>query len=321
MQVAIDISKLHEDSAHRGIGVYANELIKRIPHVDSKDADIIHFPHFDLFFLSLPLRKTAKWVVTVHDVIPLIFPKHFPPGLRGTIKFHIQKHLLHQADAIITDSLNSKKDIIKHLHIPAQKIHVIYLGVSEAFHPLKIAKKPFILYVGDINYNKNIPSLLEAFAALHASDWQLVLAGQAWKQSIPEVASLHQKIIDLGIKNQVKTMSPTSTNELIRLYNQATLYIQPSLYEGFGLPILEAMACGTPVVSSNAASLPEVSGNAAIMVKPTVTDILAGLRQGLTLSPKQRNSYSKSGLAQAAKFTWAKTAQETIKVYNQVLGY
>lgn len=295
MKVSLIPPKFSKLNQTRGIGVYAKNLQKNLPKdiQSHKNPDIIHFLNFDLFFLSLPLKKTAKWVVTIHDVIPLIFPEHFPPGIRGQLKFIWQKLNLSRVDAIITDSKNSQKDIIKYLDISPSKIHVIYLGVDKSFRPLNLPKKPYILYVGDKNYNKNVPALQEAFSQLNRPDLNLILAGKVWGHTI---------------KN------------LPRLYNQAKIYIQPSLYEGFGLPVLEAMACGTPVVSSNTSSLPEVCGSAAIMVKPTPQDLAAGLRESLALSPKQRQSYIKAGLAQAAKFTWTKTAQATLEVYNKVLA-
>lgn len=311
-------SHLH---AGRGIGVYARMLAQYLPQVDptieltSTNPDLIHFPNFDLFFLNLPLRKTCPWVVTIHDVIPLIFPEHFPPGIRGQVKFALQNWSLHRADAIITDSLSSKKDIIKYLHIPASKIHVIYLGVDQSFRPLNLVRKTYILYVGDVNYNKNLPALLQAFSTL-PQELSLSLASRVWGQSIREVQALKQQIKQLGIAKRVRF--DTHPN-LLKLYNQSQIYVQPSLYEGFGLPVLEAMACGTPVVATSVASLPEICSTAAIMVSPDSHDLASGMHRALALNPKQRRSLIKSGLAQAAKFTWDKTARETIKVYNQIL--
>ncbi len=319
MKINLVLPKFSSLNKTRGIGVYASNLKKNLPQniLSNSTADVTHFLNFDLFFLSLPLSKTSKWVVTVHDVIPLIFPAQFPKGIRGQAKLFLQKVNLARADAIITDSQNSKKDIVKHLHIPANRIHVIHLGVDKSFTPLNIDKKPFVLYVGDINYNKNISVLVEAFALLNRQDIKLVLASRVWKQSIPEVIKIKQQINDLGITSQVDY---NTRPNLPHLYNQALLYIQPSLYEGFGLPLLEAMACGIPVVSTNTASLPEICGNAAIIVKPTVQDLASGMQEGLALSSKQLKSYARAGIVQAAKFTWEKTAKETIEVYNKVLA-
>ena len=327
MKVSLDTSKLHPQSKTRGIGIYAQHLVRWLPQVDtdivfsSDSPDLIHFPTFDLFFLNLPLIKKSKWIITIHDITPLIFPRHFDPGIKGQVKYLFQRLNLTRADAIITDSHSSRKDIIKYLHVPPAKINVVYLGVDSVFHPLKIAKKPFILYVGDVNYNKNLPALLEAFALLK-SDIDLYMVSNAWSKHIPEVAALNVQIHQLGISSRVKKITKLRTDsitQLVHWYNQAKVYVQPSLYEGFGLPVIEAMACGTPVVATNVASLPEICGHAAILVKPTVSDLAAGLRQALDLSSKQHQSYIRAGIAQAAKFTWEKTAHETIKVYNKVL--
>ncbi len=344
MKIALDLS-LAKTHRARGIGIYAQKLATYLPKIDKlhqyvlalnqpqlATTDLIHFPSFDFFYLTLPHKKTNKWIVTIHDTIPLIFPDQFPPGIRGKIKFIIQNHLLHQAEAIITDSQNSKRDIIKYLNLPESKIHVIYLGVEKVFKPItsvgilnQTLKKhhlhqPFILYIGDVNYNKNLPVLLEAFTLIPKPELELVLISRTWKEKIPEVIALKNKIEDLKLTSRIKIIDTViSPKELIHIYNLASVYIQPSLYEGFGLPVLEAMACGTPVVATKVASLPEICGQAAIQVKPEVGDMAAGIKQVLAFNQKQRQSTAKAGISQAAKFTWEKTAQETIRVYNKVL--
>ncbi|MBI2010407.1 MAG: glycosyltransferase family 4 protein [Candidatus Chisholmbacteria bacterium] len=333
MHIVLDDSRLSPLNQTRGIGVYTRKLFQALEKIDSQNdyqlvtnrhyldkADLIHFPHFELFFFNLPWRKTATWVVTIHDVIPLVFPDNFPPGIRGRIKFLIQRYHLSQADAIITDSQNSKKDIQHYLGIPQSKTHVVYLGVAKAFRPLNITRKPWLLYVGDVNYNKNLPTLLEAFASLKSSHLNLVLVSHAWQRPIPEVIKLRQLITSLGLDDQVRTISKLTPTELVRLYNRVILYIQPSLYEGFGLPVLEAMACGTPVVCTHVASLPEIASSAAIMVPPTATALASGINRVLNFTSNERRQYVKAGIAQAKKFTWEKTAQDTLTVYNQVLN-
>lgn len=330
MKIAIDVSRLHPLHRKRGIGIYALKLAQTLPHIDREHhyrlaqtasdlqgVDLIHVPFFDLFFLTLPLGKKTKRVVTVHDVIPLVFPDQFRPGLRGKVKFQIQKTALKKTDAIITDSQNSKKDIIHYLGMPEDKIHVVYLGVDKQFHPLNIEKQSFVLYVGDVNANKNLPALLEAFGSLGRRDLKLILAGRVWGQSIPEVASLKKLVDRLRISSQVEYVPKPN---LKRLYNQARLYVQPSLYEGFGLPVLEAMACGTPVVATHVASLPEICGQAAMIVEPTPSGLARGIQNVLNRSPKERETYRTRGLVQAARFSWEQTARETVKVYNQVLA-
>ena len=348
MKIVIDSSNLHSLSKARGIGIYARQLFSHLSQVSSKnqyalatstnqtqDADLIHYPNFDLFFLTLPLKKKAKRVVTVHDVTPLVFPDHFSVGLKGKAKFRIQLTALRLADAIVTDSKSSKQDIIKHLKIPSKKIHVVYLGVSKEFKPVKSKsllqkarrkyklENPFILYVGDVNYNKNVPVLIRAFAKIKNKKLNLVMVSKAWKNKhITEVMEINKLIDSLGLKNRVKKITKLpadSVSDLVNIYNLAQVYLQPSLYEGFGLPVLEAMACGTPVVATGAASLPEVTGSASIIVEPTSEGIFKGISKALSLSSKQKNQLINAGIKQAAKFTWEKTAKETIKVYNKIL--
>jgi glycosyltransferase involved in cell wall biosynthesis len=167
-KITINVSKLHSANKTRGIGIYANALVNSLSKVTSthqyslatkksllKYADLIHYPFFDLFFLTLPLRQLTKSVVTIHDVTPLVFLKQFKPGIRGKAKLKIQLHALKNVDAIITDSNNSKNDIIKYLKVSSEKIYVVYLGVSDEFKPKTIKStinKPYILYVGDVNY-------------------------------------------------------------------------------------------------------------------------------------------------------------------------
>lgn len=348
MKIAIDASNLSPANQTRGIGIYTNQLFKGLLALDThheiilarskkelKGAHLIHFPNLNFFFRTLPLIKRCPWVITVHDVIPLVFPQHFPPGIRGKIKQFIQIHLLKKAEAIITDSQNSSCDIVKHLQISEKKIHVIHLASSNHYKLIKSQKllkstqekyqlnKPFILYVGDVNYNKNIPNLIRAFSKIKANV-DLVLVSRAWKSThIPEVKSINQLIKRLNIAPKVKQISNLSVDshiDLVHLYNLAKIYVQPSLYEGFGLPALEAMACGTVVVSSNTSSLPEVCGQAAILAKPTPTDLSVAIKKALSLSSDQKQAMIQKGIKQASKFSWQKTATQTLSIYNQVIN-
>ena len=348
-KIALDVSSLNPLSLARGIGIYAQRLAETLPRVDKtneyilatspnqlKGADLIHYPYFDFFFHTLRLKKHTKRIVTIHDLIPLVFPDQFKPGIRGKLKFKLQLRTLRQVDAIITDSQSSQRDIVKYLKIKKDKIDVVYLGVGQEFKPIKSKEnleatsqkyhldKPFILYIGDVNYNKNLPILLEAFSKLKDKSINLVMASKAFRRNqIPEVKIIERKITELNLRNRVKQITnlpADSATDLIHLYNLAQVYVQPSLYEGFGLPVIEAMACGTPVVATKVASLPEVYGNAAIVAEPTVNSLAQGFEKALALAPGHKQNLIKRGFQQAAKFTWEKTARETIKVYNSVIG-
>lgn len=330
MKIAINTSSLSSNSKIRGIGFYTSRLIAELEKNSSlqlikfekkipQGIKLVHYPGFNPFQFSFPLINSLPYIVTIHDLIPLLFPLHFPPGIKGKLRWLIQRRLLLSAAKIITDSKSSQKDIIALTEIPAEKIHVIYLAAGKEFKPLKPINKfslpeKFVLYVGDVNYNKNLPSLIQVCLENH---YPLVLAGKQileknYDHSHPEnqdlikVQALIQanpgKIIPLGF---------VSTPDLVSLYNLATTYVQPSLAEGFGLPVLEAMACGCPVLTSRAGSLPEICQGVDLEFNSL------NLKR-CWQSPGLRLKMSKQGLTQAAKFSWEKTARETIKVYESI---
>jgi len=371
VKVAIDISPLKSSHAVRGVGSYTKNLVEaleqegkrpacrrgrvkeqelKIDFIDFRDQqynnlaikqfDIVHYPFFDLFFLTLPLKKITKTIVTIHDVIPLVFPEHYPPGIKGKLKFQIQKFSLQGTSAVITDSENSKKDIVKYLSYPEEKIHVVYLAPGKEFKKLsreagscsagEIRRKynlpeKFVLYVGDVNWNKNIQGLIRAFAQLQQTTDNigysigLVLVGKAFKdEGLEETKEILQLIKKLGLEERILRLGWVSEEDLVKIYNLAIVYCQPSFYEGFGLPVLEAMACGCPTVVAKTSSLPEICEEAAIMVNPeNIDDIAKGLDKVIG-DQKICDTIIKKGLDQAKKFSWEKTAKETINVYRKV---
>jgi len=345
IKVHIDDQPLKNESAFRGVGEYTRNLIEALGKQKNlilvqkdEDSDVVHYPYFDLFFLILPFFKKRPTVVTIHDVTPLIFPEHYPPGMRGNLKFKIQRFSLKSTEAVITDSVSSKKDIVKYLGFPEEKTFVIYLAPRKEFGRLATGnwqlairekyKLPdrFVLYVGDVNYNKNILGLVRAFAKTQRfkdSKIQrsgMVLVGKAFEnRELPEVRVILQLIEELGLVNEVKVLGFVPTKDLVGIYNCATVYCQPSFYEGFGLPVLEAMACGCPVVAANTASLPEICGDAAVMVNPNdIGSIADGLKK-LIRDENLRRDLTEKGLEQAQKFSWEKAAGETVKVYERIL--
>lgn len=349
MKVIIDISPLQSKHKTRGIGMYTRRLVEALREVDKKnqyilttksehikDADLIHYPYFDLFFHTLPIRNKTDSVVTIHDVIPLIFPKKFPVGIRGSLNLFLQKQALKNVQAIITDSQNSKKDIKKFLKINPSMIEVIYLAAAKEFQPQdsvaigRVHKKyklpeKFILYVGDVNPNKNLESLLDAFTSLakKSDDIYLVLVGRVFRnKNLPQVQAIRSRIKENQLENKILIKSNVPLDpidDLAAIYSAATVYVQPSLYEGFGLPILEAFACGTPVVAASTSSIPEIVNSSAILINPRKTESLAqGLKKALSLSKGKRQLMIEKGKAQANKFSWSKTAKQTIEVYNRV---
>lgn len=350
MKIAIEITPFKKEGRFlqhrvRGTGFYIenlkNALLKYCFHHNfifftkgeklPIDLDIIHYPYFEPFFLTLPFRKSCKTVVTVHDLTPLVFPQHFPAGLKGAIKWRIQEMLLKRADVIITDSECSKKDIVKYTNINSKKIHVVYLAPAEAFRKLNkekiqenLVKKyqlpaKFALYVGDATWNKNLPRLIQAIKKTHAP---LVMVGKAlveknidqtnpWNQDLIQIRNLihgEKKIITLGF---------IPTEDLVSLYNLATIFVMPSIYEGFGLPILEAMSCGCPVVTSKEGSIPEIAKEAVFYIDAfDITNIADGIVKVFENKVIQENLIEK-GFQQVKKFSWKKTAENTIKTYEE----
>ena len=351
MNIAIDISPLKRDHylQHRvrGTGFYIEHLRKSLTQnfPDNKytfftkgeklsNIDIVHCTYFEPFFLTLPFIKKNKTVVTVHDLTPLVFPANFPRGKKGEVKWQIQKFNLKKMDAIITDSISSKKDIERYAGIESAKINVVYLSAGEEFKPCKDESKKiavrkkynlpekFILCVGDATWNKNLPRLIEAVKNMKL---KLVMVGQAISQKNFDKSNPWNKDL-LKVQNLIKenkeiiAIGFIPTEDLVTLYNTATVFAMPSLYEGFGLPVLEAMACGCPVVVSKEGSIPEIAGEEALYVDAYSTESIArGLSELFNKESLQRK-YSQIGVTQAKKFSWKKTAEDTFSVYKKIVG-
>ena len=348
MKIGFDTSSLSNQHKVRGTGFYTKRLVEELQrysqqHADFQliefsgkvpsQADIIHFPAFNPFFVSLPVHCKKPIVITIHDLIPLKFPRHFPPGLKGSLKWQLQKKLLKKTKAIITDSKASQKDIIKFADVGKRKVSVIYLAADQVFKPLvdkpwleKIKNRyqlpdKFVLYVGDLNYNKNIPMLTRACLNLK---YPLVVVG---KQSISkEESPNHPETQDLINFQHLARQYPqliirlgfVPTKDLVGIYNLAAYLTQPSLAEGFGLPVLEAMACGCPVITSQSTSLSEISGKAAFLINPRKKQDLETALIKMWRQSGLRRRFSKLGLKQVKKFSWNKTAQQTLSVYQQI---
>ncbi|GDX61816.1 glycosyl transferase [Candidatus Levyibacteriota bacterium] len=332
----------------RGTGVYTKNLQESLKtyftdnnylffntiNEISKDIDVIHYPYFEPFFLTLPWRNLSKTVVTVHDLTPLVFPDFFPIGIRGYLKWIIQKNILKKISYIITDSENSKKDIIKYTNISSNKIGVVYLAASEKFKKINLSSEKikkiidkyglpnkFILYVGDVTWNKNLPRLLKA--SIDAG-LPLVMVGNALTDEI-DLSNPWNKdlsIIRNIIEDNKKSIFPlgfVSVEDLVDLYNLARVFVMPSLYEGFGLPIIEAMSCGCPVIATRGGSIAEIVEDSAYFVDAySVKSISDGIRKVFD-SDIIRENLIKKGLNQVKKFSWQKTAEDTIKAYKIVI--
>jgi len=265
-------------------------------------------------------RIKPKLVTTIHDLTFLKFPQSHTPY---SVKVHTRqlKRAKRLAARIITDSQSTKKDLVKY-GVPADKITVVYLAPAEIFKPLESKtkrqaikakyqfKSPYLLSVGTQEPRKNLQRLIKAYSQLksHYPQLQLAIAGKfGWGENVRPVKG-------------VKLLGFVPDEDLVGLYSAAKAFVYPSLYEGFGFPLLEAMACGCPVISSSISSLPELGGQAALYVNPyKVSQIAKGISRALELSSDKRQALIAQGLSQARKFSWEKTAQQTLKVYQEVV--
>lgn len=344
MKIAVDITpidpKVYSGHKVRGVGMYISLLKDNLEKYDKKNSytffskgevlpsgiDIILYPYFEPFFLTLPAINKYKTVITIHDLTPVIFPHNFPSGIKGKVKWNIQKLLARKVDGILTDSNCSKSDIEKFIGIKKEKVGVAYLGVSENFKPQNLSQKEkefltkkyslpekFILYVGDATWNKNLPRLVEA--AIDANI-PLVMVGKSitneqidknnpWNKDLLKVQEIIKKskvLFPLGFVDE---------KDLVSLYNLAECLIMPSLYEGFGLPVLEAMKSGCPVISSREGSLPEVGGDAVLYVDAHSKESIAHGMATIFKDKKLQEALRDKGIAQASKFSIEKMIEDT----------
>lgn len=342
MKVGIDISRLHPFSKSRGIGVYAKNLydsLKKYTKIDVRlvenntndKFDLIHYPYFDFFRPTLPLIKKNPTLVTIHDAIPLLFPQHYPPGIKGKINLFRQKLALKSVSGIITPSSSTKRDIAKILKIIPDKIFTVFEAPGEDFKKIEdISKLNFIrdkyelpekfaLFVGSVNWNKNLINLAQACIDINLN---LVLIGDDFKSQKnldhKELKSFANFLERFGKYPLIKMIEFVGNEDLVVVYNLAQVLLLPSFYEGFGLPILEAQACGLPVVTSNISSMPEVGGDGAIYVDPAKPDDIAFKLKKLLEDANLRNSLVEKGFANAKIYSWKKTALETQRAYEEI---
>ena len=299
--------------------LYLNYYLK----MENLNLDIIHSPENVSLFIKL---KNQKKIVTVYDTIAFYFPKMSDLITRYRYKMLFPK-TLKSADIIISISHHTKEDIIKYLKIPEDKIKVIHLAANENYKPVnekeieKIKQKynlndPFILYVGGLAPNKNVEKIIKAYYKLkkQGTTHKLIITGvKRYKYK-----SIFETIDKLNLQKDVIFTGYVPDEDLPALYNAADLFVYPSLYEGFGLPPLEAMACGAPVITSNTSSLSEVVGDAGIIVNPYDVDELTNKIYEVLTNEGLREELSKKGLERAKLFSWRKCAEEHLKVYEQV---
>lgn len=344
MKIAFCVSPLLNNHSTRGIGFYTKNLLehlKKIPklHIQEfsdiseiEDADVIHYPHFDLFQRTLSIKNKIPTVVTIHDVIPLEFPDHYPAGIKGSVNKFLQKKSLKRVAAVITDSQYSKKSITKYLGVSENKIFSISLAPVGYFQKIddkhkleKIKNKynlpaKFALFTGNVNWNKNLLNLSKASVK---ADIDLVLIGKSFEErnnlDHPELKSFKEFLKTFSSNSKIHILGFVTDEDLVAITNLADVQLLPSLAEGFGLPILEAQICGTPVITSNISSMPEVAGRGALMVDPTSVEDISRAITRIINNQEIREELINEGFKNIKRFSWEKTAQETNEVYDKVL--
>lgn len=273
-------------------------------------------------YLSRVAEHRRPCVVSCMDIFPVILKKDYPFPLRFMLEKALQS--LRRADAVITISEYSKKELINKLNMPEEKIKVVHLGVdTNMFKPMDKAKarkklglpqdKKIILHVSSEEPRKNVSGLIKAFYKFTKKNPNAFLIRVGEKR-----ASTERLIRELGLEKKVLYYEHVSKEELALLYNSSDVFALPSFYEGFGLPVLEAMACGVPVIASSSTSLSEVLGNGGIMIDPfDVNTLTKGISEVLA-DRNTRRSLTEKGLKRAKLFSWKKTAKETLDTYEKI---
>lgn len=285
--------------------------------------DCLHMQYF------IPFLRPCPVVVTIHD----ISFEHFPDIFTKKEMF-IQKNLIpyaaRKSQKILTVSEYSKKDICEYYGCDAEKVVVTYNGKSDAFKKLDLSAEhkkelrnkyqlpdEYILYVGNIQPRKNLKRLLQAYVKYAGNNTDvkpLVIVGKkAWMYD-----SIFEEIKKCELEKQVYFTGYVDEEDLVKLYTEALFFVYPSIFEGFGLPVLEAMSCGTPVVTSNVTSIPEVAGEACCTIDPFDVDAICNALRAFSTNAQLREEYAEKGLKQAEKFDWKITAQQTEQVYNEL---
>jgi glycosyltransferase involved in cell wall biosynthesis len=296
--------------------------------------DVFYSPDFVL----PPTRRTTHTLLTVHDLSFLRYPEAFVPPLRRYLERVVPRSIA-RADLVLADSAHTRSDLVSLLGVPSERVRVLYSGVHPRFYAqpepgererlqarYDLGPRPYVLSVGTLQPRKNYLRLIQAFTNLQPetlkpetlnlppfiSAPQLLLAGgRGW---------LYQDILDAAERHgdRVRVLGFVDEADLPALYRQAALFVFPSLYEGFGLPVLEAMACGVPVVCSHISSLPEVAGDAALMVDPLDVDALAQAMARVLKDPDLRRDLIARGLVQAARFTWERAARQLQGTFDEL---
>lgn len=287
--------------------------------------NLYHEPSF------LPFESNQPTVITVHDLSYLKHPKSHPAERVRELNKRLPKAIA-DAACIITDSIFTKNELLTTFNVDSNKVKAIHLGKSDDFHPRSAIEttekikqyglnyQRYVLSVGTLEPRKNLEKLIHAYQKLPqtmAEQFPLVVVGASgWKEG-----GILNALNKLAAQHKARLLGYVPTEDLPFLYTGANVFAYPSIYEGFGLPVLEAMACGTPVIASNNTSIPEVLGNAGVMIDVNDIDVLAEKIQMLCEDALARKKLSDIGLIQSAKFTWGNCARQTVDAYHYALAH
>ncbi len=276
-------------------------------------------------FVLPPLKRGTGAIVTIHDLSFVREPETVMPGMLAHLNRWVPRSV-ERAEHVIAVSETTRQDLIELYQTPPEKITTLYHGVAAEFKPVKVpeklaavrqkyglGKRPFVLSLGTIQPRKNYRRLIEAFAQLDPAFSLVIGGGKGWRDE-----AIFAQVTRLGLEQRVHFPGFIADADLPALYSAATLFALPSLYEGFGLPLLEAMACGTPVISSNQSSLPEVVGSAGLLVNPREVTAIAEAMSKVLTDADLHQQLSQAGLKQATKFSWDKTASRLLSLYRRV---
>lgn len=350
VKVAVDISPLSDGNSIRGVGYYTKNLVESLKTEIKTNPDyknfkinlvansksslqnyqVIHYPYFDPFRLTLHVNQNIPTIATVYDLIPREHKNHYPVGVRGEIKWFIQKRQLQKCNYLITSSHYSKHQISSIVGYPLDRIYVIYGAADNSYrqitniNKLKIVQRKyhlpdkFILYVGDINWNKNIPTLANACIRLK---YPLVIVGSSAVKQNVENHPWNQDLLWLQAKakvsgNYIILAGYIPDQDLSAIFNLATIYCQPSFAEGFGLPLVQAMQSGCPVVYSQSSCLNEIMDYNGLFFDPNEPSELETALKKFWLNLSLRKKYSSLGLNRAKVFSWQQSAIQTLALYQ-----
>jgi glycosyltransferase involved in cell wall biosynthesis len=332
-RVVVDVGEAPSRAASASTRRRVRDMLAMGRAVARAKLDLIYFPASYSFF---PVWNVKRVIVTIHDTLPLVHPELVFPTWKGRVSWTMKERAaVRWADGIVTVSESARRDLIAWYRLPAETVRVVSEGPDASFRPLPPGPESsaalarygiapdqrYILYVGGLSPHKNLIRLIEAFAATvengNAGDVKLVLAGDLGDVFHTHVPELRAAVARWGLGNRVLFPGFVPDEDLVFLYNRAYVLAQPSLLEGFGLPPVEAMACGIPILYSRAGSLPEVIGNAGIDFEPTDVAAIAAAIGRLLADPALRDELGRRALTRARRFNWTSTARALLQCFHE----